>query len=386
MYELNARKDEIFTEEGLKLYSPKFLRILQNIQHVDNTGLHLIYSQFRTLEGIALLKYMLDANGYAQFKIKKSSSGDWEQDEEVEDKGKPKYALHTGTESEEEKKVLLQIYNSKWGEAASTIVKKFQEEGIENNFMGEVIKVLMITSSGAEGINLKNTRFVHIVEPYWNMVRLEQVIGRARRIASHMDLPEELRNVKVYLYMSIIPDEVVSSDKHKSLRSRDISRLTNTMANTIDETTFLGRYVRQLRPLPAVISTDQLLFERALQKNQVNSQILLAVKESAMDCALYENESEDLACYKFGQHMTTNSYESHPTIQDDIAGKDVMDVEVKRVSYREYTYNGKVYVLNKSTYELYNYDDYKKSLKNKKSMNAVGRVIRRNGKEVVEMR
>ena len=130
LYELNARKDEIFTEEGLKLYSPKFLRILRNIQHVDNTGLHLIYSQFRTLEGIALLKYMLDANGYAQFKIKKSSSGDWEQDEEVEDKGKPKYALHTGTESEEEKKVLLQIYNSKWGEAPSTIVKKFQEEGI----------------------------------------------------------------------------------------------------------------------------------------------------------------------------------------------------------------------------------------------------------------
>ena len=386
LYELNARKDEIFTEEGLKLYSPKFLRILRNIQHVDNTGLHLIYSQFRTLEGIALLKYMLDANGYAQFKIKKSSSGDWEQDEEVEDKGKPKYALHTGTESEEEKKVLLQIYNSKWGEAPSTIVKKFQEEGIENNFMGEVIKVLMITSSGAEGINLKNTRFVHIVEPYWNMVRLEQVIGRARRIASHMDLPVELRNVKVYLYMSIIPDDVVSSDKHKSLRSRDISRLTSKMAKTIDETTFLGRYVRQLRSLPAVISTDQLLFERALQKNQVNSQILLAVKESAMDCALYENESEDLACYKFGQHMTTNSYESHPTIQDDIAGKDVMDVEVKRVSYREYTYNGTVYVLNKSTYQLYNYDDYKKSLKDKKSMNAVGRVIRRNGKEVVEMR
>ena len=218
------------------------------------------------------------------------------------------------------------------------------------------------------------------------MVRLEQVIGRARRIASHMDLPVELRNVKVYLYMSIIPDDVVSSDKHKSLRSRDISRLTSKMAKTIDETTFLGRYVRQLRSLPAVISTDQLLFERALQKNQVNSQILLAVKESAMDCALYENESEDLACYKFGQHMTTNSYESHPTIQDDIAGKDVMDVEVKRVSYREYTYNGTVYVLNKSTYQLYNYDDYKKSLKDKKSMNAVGRVIRRNGKEVVEMR
>ena len=71
----------------------------------------------------------------------------------------------------------------------------------ENNQNGEVIKALMITSSGAEGINLKNTRFVHIVEPYWHMVRLEQVVGRARRICSHKLLPQELRNVKVYLYL-----------------------------------------------------------------------------------------------------------------------------------------------------------------------------------------
>ena len=36
----------------------------------------------------------------------------------------------------------------------------------------------MITSSGAEGINLRNTRFVHIVEPYWHNVSVEQVVGR----------------------------------------------------------------------------------------------------------------------------------------------------------------------------------------------------------------
>ena len=45
--------------------------------------------------------------------------------------------------------------------------------------MGEIIKVFMITSSGSEGINLRNTRYVHIMEPYWHPVRTEQVIGRA---------------------------------------------------------------------------------------------------------------------------------------------------------------------------------------------------------------
>ena len=70
-----------------------------------------------------------------------------------------------------------------------------------DNIMGGIIKVLMITASGAEGITLKNCRFVHITEPYWHPVRVEQVIGRAVRICSHKDLPTHLRNVKVLMYL-----------------------------------------------------------------------------------------------------------------------------------------------------------------------------------------
>ena len=56
----------------------------------------------------------------------------------------------------------------------------------------------MITASGAEGISLKNVRYVHITEPYWHPVRIEQVIGRARRICSHKNLPEQYRTVEVF--------------------------------------------------------------------------------------------------------------------------------------------------------------------------------------------
>ena len=59
----------------------------------------------------------------------------------------------------------------------------------------------MITASGAEGISLMSTKYVHIVEPYWHPVRTQQVIGRARRICSHEDLPEELRTVNVFFYL-----------------------------------------------------------------------------------------------------------------------------------------------------------------------------------------
>ena len=70
--------------------------------------------------------------------------------------------------------------------------------------MGEVIKVFMITSSGSEGINLRNTRYVHLTDPYWHPVRSEQIIGRARRICSHKDLPPALQSVEVFVYLMVV--------------------------------------------------------------------------------------------------------------------------------------------------------------------------------------
>ena len=83
----------------------------------------------------------------------------------------------------------------------------------KNNFYGELIKVFMITSSGAEGIDLKNVRYVHIVEPYWHPVRKEQVIGRAVRINSHADLLPEFRSVKVFMYLMTFSEKQLLGDK-----------------------------------------------------------------------------------------------------------------------------------------------------------------------------
>ena len=373
--EMHLRRDELLTGEGLAMYSPKLAKILDNVNREDNVGLHLIYSQFRTLEGIALMKMTLEANGYAEFKIHRVlGTNDWEIVENEEDIGKPKFALHTGTESDEEKKILLDIYNSKWEKVPAMIVGKLKEQEKENNFMGEVIKVLMITSSGAEGINLKNTRFVHLMEPYWHMVRLQQVIGRARRICSHQDLPEELRTVQVFLYMSVISDENIDMDKHKDIRLRDVSRLTNRMASDLDESTMLGRYVRHLENKPSVITTDQRLFERALEKDQVNTQILTAVKEAAMDCTLYDNKDENLTCYSFGQ-VSTNAFGSQPTIKRELEDKDVKETETVVSSYREYTHEGTTYVQDKRTDELYNMDDYRELKAHNVTMYPIGKVV-----------
>ena len=63
---------------ALTSYSPKFKRVLENIKNTPSStgnseGLHLIYSQFRTIEGVGVFKLVLKHNGFAEFKIKKNT-------------------------------------------------------------------------------------------------------------------------------------------------------------------------------------------------------------------------------------------------------------------------------------------------------------------------
>jgi len=356
--DLKKDQSKYLSPEGLRTYSPKFLRILKNIQDKDHQGLHLVYSQFRTLEGIGILKVVLEANGFAEFKIAKSGDT-WNIVDQPDSEGKPRFALYTGTETAEEKEIIRNIYNSAWSTVPASIITKIKDQGIENNFMGEAIKIFMITSSGAEGINLKNTRYVHIVEPYWHMVRLNQVIGRARRLCSHQDLPEELRTVQVFLYLAVLSEAQAKDEKHIELRLRDISKLTKKSATGGSTVSLYDRYLKMLDPTPAVVTTDQMLLENALVKDRVNSQILHAVKETAMDCALYKkgNAEENMVCYTFGK-VKSNAYGSNPDLDKDIAEKDVVEVAAKTLKLSEITVQGKKYAFDKATKELYDYDDY----------------------------
>jgi hypothetical protein len=67
---LKLRSQEYLSLEGLKTYSPKFLEMIKNINNPEHKGLHLVYSSFRSMEGIGIFSLALEANGFAKFKIK----------------------------------------------------------------------------------------------------------------------------------------------------------------------------------------------------------------------------------------------------------------------------------------------------------------------------
>lgn len=69
------------------------------------------------------------------------------------------------------------------------------------------IKTLLLSSAGGEGLDLKGTRQIQILEPHWNEEKINQVIGRGVRYRSHENLPPEERNVKIKQYLSTTPDK-----------------------------------------------------------------------------------------------------------------------------------------------------------------------------------
>lgn len=88
------------------------------------------------------------------------------------------YGMFTGDQKSEERNMIIRDYNS-----------------------GK-LKALLISPAGAEGLDLKGTRYMGIMDPSWNPSRTEQIIGRTARYKSHQSLPENERKVKVVQYLS----------------------------------------------------------------------------------------------------------------------------------------------------------------------------------------
>lgn len=249
---LDAKASTYLTSgsNGLDKYSPKMKAIVEKLQTCK--GKILVYSNFRTLEGIEIFSKVLDYNGFTQYKKGRKAK-----------KGEMQYALFTGTEDDKERINALAEYNA------------------YDNRYGDKLKVLLITSAGAEGLDLKCVRQVHIMEPYWTEIRAQQVIGRAVRVNSHVDLPASDKVVDIFRYHSVFTDA--------------------------------QRAERKKEPL----STDEYVYKNALIKQRVVDDLLLILKETAVDCVLnsYDNE-KGISCFSFGRDRDGLSY--LPSLSKDI--------------------------------------------------------------------
>tara|TARA_A100001015_G_scaffold218004_1_gene245019 strand:- start:1187 stop:2635 length:1449 start_codon:yes stop_codon:yes gene_type:complete len=209
--------------QNIKNYSIKFYKIYKKISKSE--GPVFIYSNFKEIGGIRSLIKFLEAHGYKNYK----SYGE----------GEKRFCVWTGDEKHIFKEEIKFIFN------------KYENKN------GKLIKIMLGSPSIKEGVTLLRIDQVHILEPYWNISRLLQIVGRAIRYCSHKDLPKRRREVQIFLYLATYPGK-----------------------KTI----------------------DQYVWNLARRKNKLISVFEKALKEMAIDCNLfyernvYKNE-EELVCY-----------------------------------------------------------------------------------------
>jgi len=297
-----AKSKLMMNATGLAETSPKYMKMLENIAAAK--GASLVYSQFLQMEGIGIFALAMEANGYEPIEI----SFNWKTNQaffseatkaslEKGPSADPKtgiqqlrYIKFTGAEEDIVRRYSLLLFNGRFSELPRELNKTLVDAGWKNNDFGDLCRVFCITSAGAEGLSLKNIRAVHIMEPYWNDVRMAQVKGRAVRICSHAELPPEERTVDIFTYVTVFSPE---AQKARDGPFRIAEKIVNRDSLAYEEAVKVGLKV----PAGAVqytLSSDERLWLISKRKKTLIDNLQLIMKSSAVDCKLNYAENQEL--------------------------------------------------------------------------------------------
>lgn len=163
------------TPDTLPNHSAKFVSVLKSIE--AGTGICLVYSNFVAL-GARLFAMALEEHGYTAYTgtsllANPSHKGP----------SKGRYVLLTSDISEAEIARLL-----------ATVKQPRNRDGSQ-------IRVVVAGPIVSEGVDFRYMRQIHVLDPWWNMSRIEQVVGRGLRTCSHQLLPFEDQNCTVYFHV-----------------------------------------------------------------------------------------------------------------------------------------------------------------------------------------
>lgn len=315
-----------------EMYSPKFASMLRDIQ--ESPGSCLLYSQFRTVEGLGIYRMVLKSAGFVEIEVEKKASM-WSivNPSEVLSPQYDNKRFVVFNEDREKTEVLMKLFNNQWTELSTKIQGQLRDESLVNNLYGGVVRVMMISQSGAEGISLRNVRRVLIAEPFWNMVRIDQVIGRAIRTKSHEELPLNDRKVQVFIYMA----------------------------------TFTPKQLKQdftLQRLDHGLTSDEHIMMIAEQKDNITKTFLDMMKRAAVDCLVHAAKNKitsyGMQCYAFPVNIDATELGFEPNVEDDIKHLFKQKfIRRKKIQGKVATHNGNKVVYVDGRDGMFDYTAYK---------------------------
>lgn len=272
-------KDDPITEDN----GPKLSLIAKRVFALH--GLSMVYSQFVNNHGLKQLTIFLERLGFKEF---------------TDNSHGPhlRYALYTGDVPTKLREKILKIFNSN-----------------ENKY-GSVIKVILISKTGAEGLDLKNVRETHQIEPYWDLARDKQVKARAVRYGSHLALPEDERTVQPYLYISVANEKMWSS-----MRERE--------PKTIDE----------------------IFHDRAVEQDIINTKFNDLLKDVSIECSYFHTTNNCYVCNPSNEKLFTRD----PLIDTKMSNPCIFYEETEKSANR-ININGNEYYYTENPFHVYKFD------------------------------
>ncbi len=220
-----------------------------------------------------------------------------------------------------------------------------------DNRHGEVVSMVLVSSVGAEGLDFKAIRHVHILEPYWNWARILQIQYRGIRNDSHRSLPADEKNVKTYVYCAVPPrpstDAAVTipTDDMIAAHVKDVTTLSAQEllhpGGRFDEqgtvVATAGTSMNSLVILPD--TTDVSLLYEAIRKYQIISSFLGPMQRASITAAIDDMPGARL-CAPTGTTTFTKDVAADLKMPDSCRPYIVKKVEAKSVTVlgHEYVY------------------------------------------------
>lgn len=330
--ELEDNDKNYLSKENLKkFYSPKYAKMLEDIE--NSPGTVLIYSQFRSVEGLGIFTKVLNNENYKEIKIIKTENGYKFEDLDIFSEIYDNKRYIQFSNDREKTNQLMNLYNGDFNLLDKNLFSELPKNIKDNKniqLKGQIVKIMMITQSGAEGISLKNVRRVLIMEYFWNSVRINQVIGRAVRTCSHELLDKKDRNVEVFCYLMKLTKEQLK--KNFTIKAQDNSK-----------------------------TTDEYIYEKAKMKEDIINKFLNMLKSSSFDCIINSEINKPISvgykCYNWPINVNLEKLSYTKDINQDN----------KILKYKKYMKlkkdKGKVVLINNIKYVelnniLYDYNSY----------------------------
>ena len=307
-----------FKEDRLEDLSTKLFQLLQHIK--DSPGTIFIYTNFVD-KGVLMIASMLLKNGISLFNSRKDSttelllskkSGFKSKRVRPNKKTQICYKCNKTFHENIDHKFAPMQFDYIIGQTSEEVEKKIIYTFNSNdNHDGNKLKIIIGSSVLKEGVSFLRVRQLHILEPWHNKSRLDQVIARGIRHCSHKSLKKEERTVKIFLYCATLSKKYNYDNVD---RETVINRLNEIFvidsSDKIKVDINLARSFNNNEPL---LSYDMIMYKRSELSNYYISKVEKILKKNSFDGSLNRNLNLVNEKYKlngFGEEYDFNISEN----------------------------------------------------------------------------